>query len=405
MVIRLAGVVLLAAVLSAQNFHTYIGNLNHNSVTIAWGTTSGAGNTIGRSSTPHGRGFVRINSRDYPTGDNWVKISGLSPDTDYDYVVYIDDRRVGAGVFRTWPETSQKLAFFVIGDYGNDSSGQHRVAAAMWREFLRRSQTDYPIRFVLTTGDNIYGWGWPIMLGTGDRDSHWRNRFFVPYEEVLRRVPFYPTLGNHDCKESESAGDLPVYLDNFFFPSGSPEQYYRFNYANFADFFALDSTTCSLTESAAQYLELGEQFKWLRAILPASKALWKIPYFHHPPFTAGPNHDPRLKELRHLVRLFQDTNVAVVFNGHEHNFQYTHKGGPSGDVVYIVTGAGGELRDRFSAQRFVAEGIAGIANVRHFTVVEVEGKTMRITPVGEKPIQVTGPDSRPIPLPIVVQGR
>ena len=405
MVIRFSFGVLLAAVLSAQNFHTYIGNLNHNSATIAWGTTTGAGNTIGRSSTPHGRGSVRINNRDYPSGDNWVKITSLSPDTDYDYVVYVDDRRVGAGVFRTWPESSQKLAFFVIGDYGNDSSGQHRVAAAMWREFLRRSQTDYPIRFVLTTGDNIYGWGWPVLLGTGDRDIHWRDRFFVPYEEVLRRVPFYPTLGNHDCRESESAGDLPVYLDNFFFPSGLPEQYYRFNYGNLADFLALDSTTCSLTDSAAQYLEIGEQFKWLRAALPASKALWKIPYFHHPPFTAGPNHDPRLKELRHLVRLFQETGVSVVFNGHEHNFQYTRKGRP---------GRGRGLRSHRRGRRAPrqdqrAEVLRrGYRRRRHRPPLyrcrdrrqdDAHYADWRETDRGD------WPDSRPIPLPIVVQAR
>jgi hypothetical protein len=391
----------------AQTFHTYIGNLSHNSVTIAWGTTRGSGNTIGRGSQPHGRGHVRINERDYSSGRNWVHITGLTADTDYDYTVFIDGRRVGAGSFRTWAENSNKLAFFVIGDYGNDSGGQHRVAAAMWREFLRRSQTDNPVRFVITTGDNIYGWGvWPVVLGSGDRDSHWRDRFYVPYEEVIRRIPFYPTLGNHDCGESESSGDLDVYLDNFFFPEGSPAQFYRFHYGNLAEFFALDTTNCVLSgDSAPQYLEDGEQFRWLRSTLPASKAVWKIPYFHHPPFTAGPEHAPRLEQLRHFVKLFQETGVSVVFNGHEHNFQYTGKGQVSGDVLYVVSGAGGELRDRAITPRLSAAGIAAAANQRHFTVVEIEGKTMRITPVGERPIELIGPDGKARPLPVVVNAR
>jgi tartrate-resistant acid phosphatase type 5 len=245
------------------------------------------------------------------------------------------------------------------------------------------------------------------MLGSGDRDSHWRDRFFLPYEEILRRVPFYPTLGNHDCGESEASSDLEVYLDNFFFPSGLPSQYYGFSYANFADFFALDSTGCTPSgDSVPQYLETGEQFQWLKKELSASKAPWKIPYFHHPPFTAGPTHAPRLKELQHFVRLFQDTGVEVVFNGHEHNFQYTAKGsGSAGDVTYVVTGAGGELRDRNITTKLSQAGIAAFANQRHFTVVEIEGKTMRITPVGDRPVQLLGPDSKQRPIPVTVNAR
>jgi hypothetical protein len=103
--------------------------------------------------------------------------------------------------------------------------------------------------------------------------------------------------------------------------------------------------------------------------------------------------------------LFQNSGVTVVFNGHEHNFQYTGKGQLSGDVLYVITGAGGELRDRSITPKLSAAGIAAAANVRHFTVVEIEGKTMRITPVGEKPFELIGPDGKPRPLPVVVNAR
>jgi tartrate-resistant acid phosphatase type 5 len=396
---------LLATAATPQTFHTYIGNLDHDSVTIAWGTTRGGGNTIGRNSKSHGKASVRIAGRNHPSNDrNWVHVTGLQADHDYDYEVFVGNERIGAGSIRTWPANPSKLAFLVIGDYGNDKKDQHRIAAAMWREFLRRSQTDNPIRFVLTTGDNIYGWGvWPILLGSGDRDSHWRKRFFVPYEEILRRVPFYPTLGNHDCAESESRGDLEVYLDNFFFPDNRPAQHYKFTYGNLVEFFALDTTTCALSgDDMPNYLESGEQFQWMRAAIPASKAAWKLAYFHHPPFTAGPEHDPFLDKIGHFVKLFRESGVQAVFNGHEHNFQYAEKTETTGNSLYVVTGAGGELRDKNITSRLRRAGIAGFANQRHFLSVEVDRGVMKIMPLGDRPIKVIGPDSQPRQMPLVV---
>lgn len=400
-----AAVALLAVPAVSQTYHTYVGNLDQDSATIAWGTTRGGGNTIGRDSQSHGKAFVRIGGRDHPSNErNWVRITGLQPDQDYDYEVWIEKERVGAGTIRTWPANPKKLAFLVIGDYGNDKGDQHKVAAAMWREFLRRSQTDNPYRFVITTGDNIYGWGiWPVLLGSGDSDNHWRDRFFVPYEEILRRVPFYPSLGNHDCAESESRGDLEVYLDNFFFPENRPAQYYKFSYGNLAEFYALDTTTCALSgDDMPNYLENGEQFQWMRPAIQGSKSLWKIPYFHHPPFTAGPQHDPYLDKIGHWVRLFKEAGVRVVFNGHEHNFQYSEKTDVTGETLYVVSGAGGELRDKNITSRLRRAGMAAFANQRHFLSVEIDGTVMKITPMSDRPVKVTGPDSKERSMPLTV---
>ena len=50
---------LLAATAFGQTYHTYIGNLDQQSATVAWGTTHrGSANTIGRDSVPEGKGFV-----------------------------------------------------------------------------------------------------------------------------------------------------------------------------------------------------------------------------------------------------------------------------------------------------------------------------------------------------------
>jgi hypothetical protein len=101
---------------------------------------------------------------------------------------------------------------------------------------------------------------------------------------------------------------------------------------------------------------------WLLRDLAAAKRRCVLAYFHHPRFLHTAVHGDALA-VAPLWDALVDARADVVLAGHEHNFQYTRKGGPSGDVVYVITGAGGELRDGISARRFVEEGIAGVAKV------------------------------------------
>jgi hypothetical protein len=408
MVTRPCWILLLAASLSCgQHVYTYVGEVSSASFTLAWGTATGSGNTIGRNSRSHGEAMVRVAGREWSAGGrNWIEISGLEPDRDYPYEVLIGGQPVGRGAVRTFPARAERLAFFVIGDYGNSSSGQRAVAAAMTRELVKRRQGENPVRFVLTTGDNIYG-RFFHLFDTGGRDARWRAAFFEPYEEILRHVPFYPTLGNHDGNSSESREDLAAYLDNFFFPGGKPARYYSFSFAGLADFFALDTT--ANTESGPprpSYGPQSEQVAWLKSALARSQAPWKIAYFHHPPFSAGPRHGASLRELAHIHQLLVSAGVQVVFNGHEHNFQFAERNGPSGGIQYVVSGAGGELRSgRVTGQRMRAAHIAGWAPQRHFLLVELDTEEMRIMPLAGEPVHVTDPDGKPVPLPLRIPRR
>jgi tartrate-resistant acid phosphatase type 5 len=391
--------------LQAQDFHLYLGDVDQRSAIIAWGSTNGSGNIIGRDSVSHGKAVIRLGTRRLSSDRNWIRIDDLSPDRDYTYQVSVPGKPPLEGAFRTWPASADKLTFMVIGDYGDGRSGQYAVADAMRRGLARRSQTDNPVRFILTTGDNIYGHGFPFFLqGTGNKDKHWETRFFRPYRDILPRVPFFPTLGNHDGNESESRRDLPVYLDNFFFPGGVAARYYRFSFAGLADFFALDSTENDMEGyPRSGYGPLSEQTLWLESALKSSRAKWKIVYFHHPPFSAGPRHAPSLDKLRHWVDLFRQYGVHVVFNGHEHNFQIAEKTPVTGNVQYLVTGSGGQLREGDVSKTAKARGISGWSAQRHFLMVEINGDQMRIMPTGPETVKVVSPDGGEIPMPLVIQ--
>jgi hypothetical protein len=146
----IAGLVLLltyaAGASAQQKFYTYIGDLSPASALIAWGTTQGRGtNTIGRDSVPFGKAIVRVGAMEVTESErNWVTVTGLTPDTEYEYHVHIAGKRIGGGVLRTWPAKSTKLAFFVIGDFGTGNRPQYRVAEAMVREFDNRRNSGIP---------------------------------------------------------------------------------------------------------------------------------------------------------------------------------------------------------------------------------------------------------------------
>jgi hypothetical protein len=275
----------------------------------------------------------------------------------------------------------------------------------MWQEFQRRAATDNPVRFVITVGDNIYA---DVNLGrlilrSGDEDLHWRRKFFEPYREILRQVPWYPTLGNHDGNETENRGDLSVYLDNFLFPDGKSHRWYNFSYGGLAEFFALDSSENSEQGVPAPVFgEDGEQFRWLKKQLPDSKAPWKIPYFHHPPFTAGPFHGASYATLKHFVDLFGSSGVKVAFNGHEHNLQFSARNAATRDVLYVISGAGGELRRGDVTANMERANMAAWAPQRHFLAVEIEGRTMAIQPVSYEPVTVFDRNRRKVEMPATI---
>ena len=393
-----------AALAAALEPYVYVGSLDARSAVLAWGELGGPGNRIGREAVPEGAAEVRVGERRLRSERSWIRLDGLAPDTEYPYQVWIGERKLGEGSFRTWPEQSDRLTFFVIGDFGNGSRAQYQIADAMSREFSRRESSSSPVRFVITTGDNLYASRFLFWLrASGQEDRDWAKKFFQPYRDVLRHIPFYPSVGNHDGSESEPRRDLSTYLDNFFFPQGQPARFYNFSFAGLADFFALDSTPNVLEPGdPAIYRPNGEQHLWLKKALSDSRAPWKIPYFHHDLFTAGPEHAPEMERLRHFFDTFREGGVRAVFNGHEHNFQMSEASDYTGYIRFFISGAGGQLRSGDVRGALKSAHIDAWSAQYHFLAVEIDGRSMRVTPIGFDPIAVQTSEGPVLGLPIEV---
>ena len=390
--------------------------------------------TIGPRPDPFGRPTVEVEragvvvARADTDERNHVWVEGLEPDTEYRYRVLVDGRPWGEGELRDWsveqgtlveaggrydnrfrtfpaPDEAVPIAFAVLGDFGVgivnarlDGVRQLQLAGA-----LRRSIEAHDVRLVITTGDNIY-LGRQDTAGTGNEDDDWYSSFYEPYRYVLNRVPFFPTVGNHDAGDSESSDDRDQLADNLFLDhrfrpevgagraSLDPGLFYRFQGGANQAFVCID-TSIATELDVEHYFDDPGHARWVAEALRGDGARWRIPFSHHPPYCAGPEHANTTGMVERLVPLFEAAGVRLVLSGHEHNFQHAVVNG----IHYVVSGAAGKLRPEPPTE-FEQAGTRAWAAAGHFLLGHADEERIVLRPVADEslaPIEVVDPDGRP----------
>jgi hypothetical protein len=352
---------------------------------------------------------------------NFCWVTGLTPDTRYRYEVIVNDDVWGHGErwdwtpgetqglvqrggryvneFRTHPDPQAPpggpLTFMVLGDYGTgirrstSKRRQREIAAAMQRAFDM-----HDIRFIVTTGDNIYAGarilGLPMTSrNTGDEDDDWFFTFYQPYRYMINRVPMYPCIGNHDTAETEDRDDRGQLLDNLYLnervaseetvigASVEPGLFYRVRYGRDVELIAIDTSKEGFF-AGKRLFEYPKHWEWIEQTLASSGDVrWRLPFCHHPPFCAGPKHR-NTDRMDRLVPLLARGGVRAMFSGHEHNFQHSH----DGPVDYFVTGAGSKVR-KGSPVDFKHARTVSWADEAHFLLVTLTATTMTVRVIGE----------------------
>jgi acid phosphatase type 7 len=279
-----------------------------------------------------------------------VALPGLSSASTYYYRVAEADGASEVARFRTAPEgEDSRFAFAVIGDSGRGRKNQLAVAT-----LLERLEPD----LILHTGDVVYPSG---------EERHYDRRFFVPYGRLLKEVPIFPVLGNHDLERGNGA----AYLDNFHLPRNDPRgtgRYYSFDWGN-AHFVALNSELYHGDSSGNPE----EQKAWLERDLGEAHQPWRIAYFHRPLYSSSKHgSDERIREDLEPVLIRQE--VDLVFSGHDHAYERTR---PIYGVTYVLSGGGGKRL--YPAGR--SEWTAFSKSAHHAVVVRVDGERLSLEAV------------------------
>jgi acid phosphatase type 7 len=270
-----------------------------------------------------------------------VALAALDPGSTYHYRV----EGVGgssSGCFRTAPVgDDSRFSFAVVGDSGSGGKGQLAVAA-----LLERLRPD----LVLHTGDVVYPAG---------QERHYDRRFFAPYRNLIKTVPLFPVLGNHDVRKGNGA----AFLENFHPPLGSPgstKRYYSFDWGN-THFVALDSELYHGDRGSNPE----EQRDFLERDLATTRKRWKVAFLHRSPYGSS-RHGGDEKVREDLEPLFVKHGADLVFSGHDHVYERTV---PITGVTYVVSGGGG--RRLYPAGN--GELTASSVSAHHAVLVRVSG--------------------------------
>jgi hypothetical protein len=299
-----------------------------------------------------------------------------------------------------------RFSFIAYGDTrgrrdGSELQREHgRVVDSMVATIARLAEGDYPVRFVLQSGDAVVDGGDP---------RQW-NRSFVDVVDRLTvgaGVPYFLAAGNHDVTSAADLRDprrlagLRNYLDAMqqLIPAvGAPRRLadyptYAFGFGN-TFVIAIDSNIAADDR----------QFEWVASQLEGldrERYVHVVAFFHHPVFSSGPHGGPTVEpptaELRaRYAPLFRRHHVRMTIAGHDHLFEhwverYRDAAGRQYRTDHLVTGGGGapiyayegepDLRDFLATaadegvelEHLVRPGPAVADNPYHYVVVQVNG--------------------------------
>ncbi len=326
----------------------YLQNLTTDGVTVMWETDEPAAGTVeyglaGRlTRRASGKSGRKIQE---------VRLTGLQPETGYQYRVIAGETKSGPFGFQTAVKRDTPYRFAVYGDNRSHPDDHAAVVKAMAK---------HRPAFVINTGD---------LVGNGNVYEQWGPEFFAPLAGLCRHVPVYPTLGNHE-------GNGELYRQFFSLPDS--EWYYAFKYGN-AKFVMVDS--CFRENN--WFAPSSKQGRWLVGALKDRGHTWTFAAFHHPPYSSHPKRGHSVPHQKQLCPALEAHGVDVVFNGHNHYYEriYPMRALRRDDVRgvhYVITGGGGAPIYPARKEWFTA----AHESAHHYCIVDVDGPWLTLTAYG-----------------------
>jgi acid phosphatase type 7 len=365
-----------------------------------------------------------------------ARLTDLVPGEEFQYRVLKAGKPVFDAAAHARKSASQPFRFVLFGDCGQGTPAENAVAYQAYR-----AKPD----FIFIPGDIVYGSGRIAEYRTKFFPTYSTDEpSAVNGAPLLRSVPFIAAPGNHDTalnnyRRYPDALAYFLYWDQPLngpvappdavkavhvltgstsaqptFLEGAKPRYPRmanfsFDYGN-SHWTVLDANT---------YMDWNNPFlrEWLaKDLAGAQSATWRIVAFHQPGFNSSKEHFTE-QQMRPISPILEANHVDLVFCGHVHNYQrsfpltFTPDGSPAGPkgevagdwkldktfgdgakakpngVIYIISGAGGaELynpEQQGKPESWQAFTDKFISQVHSMSVVDVEGKTLRLKQVSD----------------------
>jgi len=191
---------------------------------------------------------------------------------------------------------SDEIEFLFVGDIQDTISG-------IANQLLKKAIHQYPkTEFLVCGGDLIER---PL-------DCYW-TEMFQNLDSIGQSMPVFTITGNHDYWKGVICKLDPRFsLVNSYFLDSKVEDNQVF-WVQYADMLLIG------LDSNREFFYLFDQQKWLRKVLEASDAKWKIVIIHHPLYSISGQFN-NLIQCWMFDSLIRDYQVDLVLQAHEHAY-------------------------------------------------------------------------------------
>lgn len=299
-------------------------------IMIGWNQISGANPVIYYGTTDNG-----TNWSNYPNAksvdrsvsykgmsNTFAKLTGLSPNTNYYFVIKDSEGVSSRFWFKTAPNTNDKMSFIAGGDSRNNRTP--RRDANLLVSKLKPTA-------VFFGGD----------MTNGDSSSEWQD-WFNDWQNTTasdgRMFPIVPTRGNHE-------GSNNSIYNLFNVPSTSV--YYDITFGN--NLYTIYTLNSEISAG-------GTQYSWLSQKLNANNSIWKSAQYHKPMRPHVSSKSEGNDEYSSWAQLFYDKGVNLVFESDSHTVKTTWPVKPCSSGSNCDEGF---LRDDANGTVYVGEGCWG----------------------------------------------
>lgn len=240
------------------------------------------------------------------------------------------------------------LTFLV---YGDDRTN-HRVH----RQVVTQMLEERDARFILHTGD---------FVEVGGRPNDWQ-RYFDIAAPILRDVPLFPTLGNHEIYGPGGRRRYQRYLVHH----DHRVAWQAWTWGN-VRLLSLDSNE-KWEEGDAQHRWLHDELSRAR---DDSRVAWIFAFIHHSPISSGKHGNHEGMQALGVADMLREAGVDLIFAGHDHIYERGDERG----LKYVITGGGGA--PLYRTNRRLASQLAFQVK-HHYVRITLDDARLEMTTVG-----------------------
>lgn len=325
---------LLLAVLSTyasnDKYRLIITDNPATTIMIGWNQISGSNPVVYYGTTDNGTNWSNYpNSKSVDRSvsykgmsNTFAKLTGLSPNTNY-YFVIKDSQGVSSRFwFKTAPNTNDKMSFIAGGDSRNNRTPRRDANLLV----SKLKPTAVFFGGDMTNGDSSSEW------------QDWFNDWQYTTANDGRMFPIVPTRGNHE-------GSNNSIYNLFNVPSTSV--YYDITFGN--NLYTIYTLNSEISAG-------GTQYSWLSQKLNANNSIWKSAQYHKPMRPHVSSKSEGNDEYSSWSQLFYDKGVNLVFESDSHTVKTTWPVKPCSSGSNCDEGF---VRDDANGTVYVGEGCWG----------------------------------------------